>query len=280
MIVVTGASGQLGTALCAALGDRALPLGRDRLDLEHPESIAATLSAVDAEGMVNCAAYTAVDRAEGDPDRARLVNAVAVGELARVCADRRWRFITLSTDYVFDGEKAGPYFEDDAPNPRSVYGTTKLEGERLALELHPQALVVRTSWVLSGTHPNFIATMLRLVSEGPVKVVDDQVGCPTLVDDLAPAIVEAFDIEADGVLHLTNQGAVSWFQLAREGVALAGLDESRVTPCATEDFPRPAPRPRNSVLGSKRRRELGLNELPHYGAGLRRAVALLGAEAA
>jgi dTDP-4-dehydrorhamnose reductase len=272
VIAVLGAGGQLGSAFVRILPDDTVPVTRAELDLGRPEKIDAWVSAARPELVINCAAYTAVDDAEGDPEGARLVNATAVGRLAESTAAHGVGLVTFSTDYVFDGTKPTGYVESDLPNPLNVYGLTKLEGEELATEAHPSALVIRTSWVLSGTHPNFASTMLDLISKGPVGVVDDQHGRPTLVDDLAPATMAAVNARASGVLHLASQGKTTWFGLAREVAELAGLDPSLVTPITTEEFPRPARRPANSALDSERVGDLGLTPLPHYRAALEYAV--------
>jgi dTDP-4-dehydrorhamnose reductase len=276
VIVVTGALGQLGTAFQGRLGNDAHYLDVDEVDLTIVAAIRPALTALRPTLVINCAAYTAVDQAEEDEETARLINATAVGELAAVSYDLGAGFVTFSTDYVFDGTKPDPYVETDDPNPISAYGRTKLEGERLAVAAHPEALVIRTSWLMSGTHPSFAATMLRLIAAGPVQVVDDQHGHPTFVDDLAAATLAAVDAGATGILHLTNQGTTTWFGLAREIAELAGLDAERVQPVSTEAFPRPAPRPANSVLDSMRLDELGLAPLPDYHASLPAAVAELG----
>jgi dTDP-4-dehydrorhamnose reductase len=214
--------------------------------------------------IINCAAYTAVDAAESDDGTARTVNALAVGALAEACAGTGARLVTFSTDYVFDGQKTAPYVESDFPDPLNVYGATKREGEHLALAAGGDVLIVRTSWVMSGTHPNFVSKILDLIAAGPVRVVDDQHGRPTFVDDLALATMTAVETRASGLLHLTNEGETTWFGLARQIARLAGLDENRVEPCSSEDFPRPARRPHNSLLDSERREPLGLAPLPHY----------------
>lgn len=264
MISVIGAGGQLGTAFVDLLGDEAMPVDRSELDLEVLSSIPEWVAGARPDVVVNCAAYTAVDAAEEDEDTALLINATAVGELSRACRRHGARFVTFSTDYVFDGTKQEPYVESDKTRPLSIYGRTKAKGERLALDADPEALVIRTSWLVSGTHPNFIATMLGLIRKGTVDVVDDQRGHPTFASDLAGGTMEAIAAGANGILHLTNQGVTTWFELARETAELAGLDPTRVRAVSTEEFPRPAPRPRNSVLGSERLEELGITPLPHY----------------
>jgi dTDP-4-dehydrorhamnose reductase len=272
VIAVLGAGGQLGSAFVRILPDDTVLVTRAELDLGRPDEIDAWVSAARPDLVINCAAYTAVDAAEGDPEGARLVNATAVGRLAESTAAHGIGLVTFSTDYVFDGTKAIGYVESDLPNPLNVYGATKLEGENLLLEANPEALVIRTSWVLSETHRNFASTMFEMISKGPVSVVDDQMGRPTLVDDLAPATMNAVNSGVSGVLHLTNQGETTWYGLAREVAGIAGLDPSLVIPITTEEFPRPARRPANSVLDSERVGDLGLIRLPHYRAALEDAV--------
>jgi dTDP-4-dehydrorhamnose reductase len=262
VIVVTGAGGQLGTAFRTVIPD-AMFLTRAELDLSHPEGMHEKLNEIRPDTVINCAAYTAVDRAEEETDLARLVNGVAVGELARWVDDNGARLVTYSTDYVFPGTGTKPYVESDPTAPVNAYGWSKLEGEEAALT-HPGVLVVRTSWVVSATHPNFVATMIRNARERVLRVVDDQKGCPTVADDLARATIDALEAGAMGLLHLTNQGETTWFEFAREAVVLAGLDPARITPIETADYPTPARRPAYSVLGSERREQLGIDPLPSW----------------
>lgn len=276
--VVTGATGQLGTAFRAVAGRTTAFLARSDLDLSQPLRVAQVLDDLEPKLVINCAGYTAVDRAESEPEIARAVNTESVEALAEWCHRKNARLVTFSTDYVFDGTKDGGYVESDTTNPLNVYGATKLAGEQLALAAAPDTLVVRTSWVLSGTHPNFAATMLRLARARAVDVVDDQRGRPTLVDDLAPAVMGAITAGATGILHLTNQGAVTWYGLARMVLDMAGVEDAELSPCTTAEFPRPATRPANSVLDSERLEELGLEPMPHFEPALRRAVAMLEAQ--
>lgn len=268
MIVVTGADGQLGTAFRKVLSNDDAFLTRTELDLTDLGSIRPTLKALQPSAVINCAAYTAVDTAENEEDLASTVNGHAVGELAMFCRETGAKLVTFSTDYVFDGSKEGGYVESDVPNPINAYGRSKLLGERLAHEADPDALIVRTSWLLSGTHRNFASRMLRLVAEGDVSVVNDQFGRPTLVDDLAPATLEAMDADLTGIVHLANVGATSWFELARQVANIAGLDSGRVHPCTTAEYPTLAPRPTNSVLDSERL----TNPMPRYEPSLTTAV--------
>lgn len=268
MIVVTGADGQLGTAFRQRLGTDATYLARADLDLADTSALRPTLASLQPAVIINCAAYTAVDAAETNRDTALAINAVAVGEMAATAAKLGARFVTVSTDYVFDGLSRDPYVESSETNPVNVYGESKLAGERAAFEANPESLIVRTSWVLSGTHPNFVSTMIRLAGEGSLSVVDDQRGHPTIASDLANAILAAVKSEISGVLHLTNAGVTTWYHLAREATALAGLDPNVFSPCTTADYPTPASRPLNSVLNSERLAIEGLDPMPPYARGL------------
>jgi dTDP-4-dehydrorhamnose reductase len=272
VIAVLGASGQLGSAFVRLLADRCLPVTRDELDLADLGAIEPWVGTTKPSALINCAAYTAVDQAETDPDAARTLNALAVGKLAQAAVRHEAAFVTFSSDYVFDGQKDSGYVESDLPSPLSVYGRTKLEGERLALEAHPGALLVRTSWLLSTTHRCFLTTMLDLLAQGEVNVVDDQRGRPTFVEDLAAAVMKAVDEHASGILHLTNSGETTWFGLAREIATLAGLDPDLVKPISSADLNRAARRPANSVLNSERLDLIGLIPLPDYLATLSRSL--------
>ena len=271
MILVTGGAGQLGTAFRKVVPEARFVDLAD-LDLTRADQLVATLAEIRPEAIVNCAAYTAVDRAEEEEARATEVNGSAVGVMAGYAAVRGIRFLTFSTDYVFPGDAAAPYLESSPTGPANAYGRSKLAGEQAALGIHPEALVVRTSWLVSGTHPNFVATMLRLAAEREVPVVDDQWGCPTMVDDLAPAAWAALQAGVSGLLHVTNSGETTWFRFARAAVARAGLDPGRIVPCTTADYPTPARRPAYSVLGSERRGPLGLPDLPPWEESLRAVV--------
>jgi dTDP-4-dehydrorhamnose reductase len=272
VIVVTGAHGQVGTAIMELLPEDAVGLTRTDLDLREIGSIRRVLHRHSPSAIINCAAYTAVDQAETDQSTARTVNAEAVGEMANVARDLDSKFVTFSTDYVFDGEKIGSYVESDATGPINVYGESKLEGEHLALEANSESLIIRTSWVISGTHRSFVSTMIRLIRRGPVRVVNDQRGRPTMAEDLATGTIAALEAEASGLLHMTNSEEMTWFDLAREIADFADLDATNVDPCSTEEFPRPALRPKNSCLSSERLHRFDLLELPSSRFALERAV--------
>ena len=272
MILVTGASGQLGTAFQNHLGEDARYLDRSSLDLSQPGAAGSTIRDLQPKTVINCAAYTAVDRAEVEEDMAYAVNASAVEEMASTCGDIGARFVTYSTDYVFNGTKLGPYVESDPTDPINAYGRTKLAGEQMALAANPESLVLRTSWVMSGTHWNFAAVMLDLISKGDVTVVADQHGRPTLVDDLVTGTMSALDTNASGVLHMANAGPTTWYELARTIAEIAGLDPELVAPCTTADYPTEAARPMNSVLDSERLAAFGLPPLPDFHGALGVAV--------
>lgn len=269
MILVLGPTGQVGSAVMR-IGDDAVAVGRSILDLGSAEraDIAELLDRLHPEVVINCAAYTAVDRAESEEALASRVNGVAVGLLASECASRGVRFVTFSTDYVFKGAAEVPYRETDPVDPINAYGRSKLMGERLALEYPETCLVVRTSWVVSGTHPNFVATMLRLAATGrPFRVVADQRGRPTVAEDLASATMSAVQAGVTGLLHLANEGPTTWFELAREAVQMAGMSPELIDPCTTEEYPTPAARPAFSVLDTTLAASSGIS-LPHWRTSL------------
>jgi len=254
--LVTGAGGQLGRALTETVrgGGRTVGFDRSMLDIADPDAVAEALRRERPDVLVNAAAYTAVDRAEGEPEAAHRVNADGPGVLASACRKAGIRLVHISTDFVFDGEGNLPVTPDASTRPLSVYGATKLEGERRVLETLPDALVVRTAWVCSAHGRNFMNTMLRLMRErGEVGVVRDQFGTPTFAGDLAEAIRGLVECDAVGIQHWTQSGTATWYDFAeairREGQNrnLLGT-EARVVPISTEEFPTPARRPRFSVL--------------------------------
>jgi dTDP-4-dehydrorhamnose reductase len=229
--------------------------------------------------VIHCAAWTAVDDCEGDPDRAWLANALAVRWVAEGCRRTGAHLVHLSTDYVFDGTKATPYVEWDTPNPASAYGRSKLGGEGEALDAGIGASVVRTSWVCGEHGANMVKTVLRLAAEpGPLRFVADQRGCPTFTADLATMIARLATERRSGTFHVTNQGPVSWYEFVREIVAAAGGDPGRVEPITTADLqpPRPAARPANSVLDNRALRLAGVPLLRDFREPLAELVRALG----
>ncbi|WP_406265211.1 dTDP-4-dehydrorhamnose reductase [Nocardia sp. NBC_00881] len=266
-LVVTGARGQVGRELLR-LAPAARGYGRAELDITDPSAVRAVLAPGDV--VVNCAAYTAVDRAETDIEAAYAGNETGPAVLAAACADVGARLIHLSTDYVFPGTHDRPYDTTDPTGPATVYGKSKLAGEQALLARCPDAHVVRTAWVYAGRGGDFVATMLRLEQErDTVDVVEDQLGSPTYAGDLATALLElAGRPDAPHVLHATNAGQASWFELARAVFAGIGADPGRVRPCDSSAYPRPARRPAYSVLSPRSWNEAGLTPLRDWRTAL------------
>ncbi len=278
-IVITGAGGQLGVDLvehCTDAGDDVLAFDRSSLDITDAAAVRELLSSTRPDAVVNAAAYTAVDACETNEAVAYAVNADAVGFLAAACDEVAAHLVHVSTDYVFDGTLDRPYREDDRTNPQSVYGRSKLAGEIAA---GANASIVRTSWVCGEHGNNMVKLVLRLAAnpEQALAFVDDQRGHPTFTADLAPAVRLLAVDRRSGVHHLTNQGAVSWYEFVREILAAAGYDADRVRPISSADLapPRPAPRPANSVLDNAAWRAAGFEELRDFREPLAELVAKL-----
>ncbi len=278
-ILVTGSGGQVGHEVVAALGaaghHEVVAADRAALDVSDRDAVLGAITSLRPDAVVHPAAWTAVDACEGDPDRAFAVNALGTRHVVDAASRVGSRVLYVSTDYVFDGTKADPYVEWDDPSPASVYGRSKLGGER---ELRPEDTIVRTSWVCGAAGANMVKTILRLMGEHPtLSFVDDQRGHPTFADDLAGMIVRLVVERRPGLFHVTNQGAVSWYEFTREVLRSAGADPGRVRPVATADLdpPRPAPRPANSVLDNAALRLSGVPLLPDFREPLRRLVTRL-----
>ncbi|HEV8629689.1 MAG TPA: dTDP-4-dehydrorhamnose reductase [Thermoanaerobaculia bacterium] len=269
--LVFGGGGMLGRALVAEARGRGwavLALSRGQADVTDAEQVVRWVRGFAPEAVFNCAAFTQVDACETQREQALAVNGEAVGTLARAAAERGAALVQVSSDYVFDGQAREPYAEDHPTAPLSVYGESKLLGEQRALA-YERALVVRASWLFGPGGNNFVTTMLRLIAAGkvPLRVVDDQVGCPTYTPFLAAALCDLAARGARGVVHYRNRDAVSWWQFAGE---IAGLWDRRVEvlPVTTAQFPRPARRPAYSVLTVDRCEELLGRRVEHWGWGL------------
>jgi dTDP-4-dehydrorhamnose reductase len=277
MLLILGSNGQLGWELVRQSREQGLDfhaLDFPEIDLSDGGSVEGRLSDLGFDAIVNAAAYTAVDRAESEPDLAMAINRDGPARLARVCRSRCVPLIHISTDYVFDGTKTGAYSEDDLVAPLGVYGRSKAEGERAVREGLPEHLILRTAW-LCGVHgQNFVKTMLRLGRErDALRVVADQRGCPTFAADLAAAILSIYRRHREGrgvewgTYHYCGAGAASWHEFAEAIFDVARRHEplkvERVTPIATSEYPTPARRPANSVLDStKIERRLGIRPRP------------------
>ena len=281
-ILVTGAKGQLGTELMqviAARGDDGVGIDIDTVDITQREIVHDVFAQIRPDAVINCAAWTAVDACEDDPDKALTANGVAVRWVAEACDAIDAHLVHVSTDYVFDGTKPTPYVETDVPNPQSVYGTTKLAGEAEALAIGTRAAVVRTSWVCGFHGNNMVKTVHKLAQErDSLSFVSDQIGHPTFTSDLAPLLHTAATDRLAGIFHGTNQGAVSWYEFVREIVRLMGRDPSMVNAITTAELqpPRPAKRPANSVLDNKALRDLGYAPTRDFREPLAELLARLG----
>lgn len=277
-VLITGAGGQVGRELVDVFttdGHAVAGFDHSGLDITDRDAVRAAVVEFHPDAIVHSAAWTAVDACEGDPDRAFAVNAMGtrfVVEAARLVGAAVHH---ISTDYVFDGTKDSPYVEWDEPNPRSIYGMSKLAGER---ELDDGSTIIRTSWVCGFHGANMVKTILRLAAENEtLSFVDDQRGCPTFADDLAAMIARLVTERRTGTFHVTNAGAVSWFEFAREVLLASGQHPERVRPVATAELqpPRPAPRPANSVLDHGALRLSGIDTMDDFRVPLARLVARL-----
>lgn len=272
-ILVTGANGQLGkeVALWETDGKYAIiGLGRDELDVTSLDQCRNVIDRVKPAVIIHSAAYTAVDQAETDRDGAYRVNAAGTRNIAIAARETGAKLIYVSTDYVFDGQGEEPYQEYDLPNPRTVYGKSKLAGEQLVQSLHERWFIVRTSWVYGKHGANFVKTMLKLGAEkGRLSVVSDQFGSPTYTKDLAAFLLKLAATEAYGIYHASNSGNCSWHEFAQAIFEEENM-KVQVDPCSTEEFPRKAPRPKYSVMDHGAIRVNGFTDMPGWRPALNR----------
>lgn len=257
--LVTGTSGQLGASVAEiseTFGYNGIYPSRQDMDLSKPSSIMSAMNIYRPDGVINCAAYTAVDRAESEPDLAFAINAIAPKVLAEECAKLGIPIIHVSTDYVFDGNKTESYFESDSVGPLGVYGTSKERGERGVRLSGAQHAIIRTAWLLNSTGSNFLTTMLRLGAErDELRIVSDQMGSPTSVKDLATALILIATRlrNKSGTWHFVNSGSATWYQLAAyifEKVQWQKGDVPKLIPIPASEYPTAAYRPANSVLST------------------------------
>ncbi len=276
-VLVTGAGGMLGTDLCpllAQLGWEVVPADLAEFDITDRAQTLAFVAGKSPRIIVNCAGYTAVDQAETERELAFRVNRDGAENLAIASVGIGAFMVHLSTDYVFDGRKAAPYREDDLPNPASIYGRSKLAGEDAVRAALPEHCIVRTAWLYGIHGKSFPRTILNNALEGkPLRVVADQRGCPTYTVHLARALAVLALNPRAGTYHAVNSGSCTWYELARAAVQEAGI-QADITPCATSEFPRPAPRPANSVLDTSSLRATFGVRLPPWQEGLAEFVAL------
>lgn len=280
-VLVTGANGQLGCALCRLL-DREMPgeaiyTDKQELDLTDAAAVENFIRDNEVTHIVNCAAYTAVDRAEEEKRECALINTDAVKNLAAAADLLGAKIIHISTDYVFDGTNHRPYRESDKVNPISQYGTTKRKGETALLALAPESIIIRTAWLYSDTGHNFVKTILALAEkQNEIRVVCDQIGTPTYARDLAEAVLAVLKSHqwVAGIYHFTDEGAASWYDFAKAILRIAGK-KTRVVPIPTEDYPTLAQRPAYSILDRSRIKATYGVEIPHWEDALADCVKLI-----
>ncbi len=277
-ILVTGANGQLGKELQQIAPSFPLFdfifLSKEDLHIHDVEKVKNIFTVNHPQYLINCAAYTAVDKAETEKELAFQINGEAVGVLAAICKEQYCKFIHISTDYVFDGTASVPYKEESPTNPQSVYGASKLEGEKQALQLNPDSLIIRTSWVYAEFGKNFVKTMLRLLSEKEeINVVNDQIGSPTYAKDLAEVILQVISSQnwEPGIYNYSNDGVISWFDFAACIKEVAG-SSCKINPIPTSAYPTAAQRPAYSVLDNSKIQQVYGIDLKNWQDSLRECL--------
>ena len=269
-ILITGCNGQLGNEMQLLEKDNPQHTYYNtdvaELDITNPQAIGQFVEENGIDGVVNCAAYTAVDKAEENQELCHLLNAVAPGYLAAAVERRGGWMIQISTDYVFDGTNHKPYIETDPVCPNSVYGRTKLAGEEAVQEACSKAMIIRTAWLYSTFGNNFVKTMIRLGQERPeLGVIFDQIGTPTYARDLAQAIFAAINNGVvAGIYHFSNEGVISWYDFTKAIHRIAGIADCRVRPLHTAEYPTPANRPHYSVLDKTKIKQTYGIEIPYW----------------
>lgn len=249
-VLITGSNGMLGQDLCPILekeGYEVIKTTSKSLDITDFAMCESVIGEVLPDVVIHCAAYTNVDKAEDDFETARQVNAIGTENLAKVCAERDITLVYVSTDYVFDGNGKIPYTPQSKTNPINAYGLTKLQGEQAVQSLCQKFFIARTSWLYGIHGKNFVETMISLAKKPELKVVDDQIGCPTWTVDLANGIVKLLRGAEYGIYHICGSGNTTWYGFAKEIFEQCGL-QVNLKPCTTDEFPRPAKRPKYSVM--------------------------------
>ena len=287
-ILITGCNGQLGSELQLlessypqhvfwntdiAVAEHPLQ-PQQRLDISNQLEVEQFVTEHTIDGVINCAAYTAVDKAETDKTLCTTLNTVAPSYLAAAVEKRGGWMIQISTDYVFDGSKHTPYVETDTPSPDSVYGSTKLAGELGVTKFCKRSMIIRTAWLYSSFGNNFVKTMIRLGKEKPeLGVIFDQIGTPTYARDLAKVIMTAVEQSiTPGVYHFSNEGVISWYDFAKAIHRLAGITDCRIRPLHTQEYPTPAHRPHYSVLDKSKIKQTYQLEIPYWEESLAECI--------
>ena len=280
-ILVTGCNGQLGNEIQLLEKDHTQHVFFNtdigELDITNQSAIEAFVEDNKIDGIINCAAYTAVEKAESNKDLATSLNTIAPAYLAAAVNKRDGWFIQISTDYVFDGTKHTPYVEDDTPCPNSVYGSTKFAGELGAVKFCEKTMIIRTAWLYSTFGNNFVKTMIRLGKEKEqLGVIFDQIGTPTYAHDLAVVIMTAIEKGiVPGTYHFSNEGVISWYDFTKAIHRLAGITTCKVLPLHTEEYPTPAQRPPYSVLDKTKIKQVYDIEIPYWEESLAKCISQL-----
>lgn len=270
-VLIVGAKGMLGTDLLKVLSSNKEVIGTDieDFDITKQGETIENVTRIRPDILLNVAAFTQVDQCETERERAMMVNGEGVKNLAIACAKNKIKMLHVSTDYIFDGNKEIPYVEDDPPFPLSIYGRSKLLGERYLRDILSENIIIRTSWLFGAQGENFVKTILRLAQEkDELRVVDDQRGSPTYTLHLAQAINILIDTGVQGIFHITNRGSCTWYEFASEIVKLKGIN-IKIKPITTEEIGRPARRPRFSVLNCRKFESLTGFILPHWKEALK-----------
>lgn len=277
-VLVTGSGGLVGAALikhCRTAGDDVFDYDHQALDIADRELVKSTLLAVKPQAVINCAAFTDVDGCELDPERAQAANALGPANIAESSHQINAAFVTISTDYVFDGRKEGFYTQQDEPNPISIYGRSKLEGERRAQLANPRTIVVRSGFIFGHGGRNFLSTIVKRAGRGePLKAIGDAYGTPTFAWHLAARLRELAQLDVPGLFHVVNEGnGVSYAEFARKALDAAGFGSVNLQAVEMDSLDRPAPRPRNSRLRCLVSSAVGLSPLPSWEQGVDEFVA-------
>jgi dTDP-4-dehydrorhamnose reductase len=273
-ILITGANGMVAKAAirhCRSIGDEVIALTRAEMDITNPDSVRAAFSGHRPEAVLNCAAYTNVDGAQSDEAACRLANAEGVENLAVASRAYDARFLTISTDYVFGGDKTGYYTQRDTPDPQGVYALTKYEGETLARSAYSRSIIVRSGWIYGREGTNFLSLMPQLLAAGKrIKAISDSYGNPTFADDMAVRLRRLIELDMPCIFHVSDRGpGTSYLGFAEEVCRIGGFDPGLIDPVSRNDLSRPAPRPVNSKIECLFSRLLGLPEMPDWRETLR-----------
>ena len=274
-VLITGANGMVARAAaryCLSIGDDVHALTRTEMDIADMLSVRSVVGEIRPDAIINCAAYTNVDGAETEPQAAYVANVLGVENLAHASCEIDSSFVTISTDYVFDGAKSGFYTQRDTPKPRGVYAVTKRQGEIAAMQANGRSVIVRTGWIYGEGGTNFLSVMHKLLSEGKsIKAINDSYGTPTFASDLARRLRELAELDMPAIFHVTNSGAgTSFAGFAEKVCEIGGHDRSLIEQVLMADLQRPAPRPVNSRIACLFSEKFGLGPMPEWEDGLRR----------